>query len=52
MDIELGRGLCHVAALKDITAQRLVVVRGVFLVKIDEPLKFRHDKTLGVNIVV
>ena len=25
MDIELGRGLCHVTALKDITAQRLVV---------------------------
>lgn len=51
MHIELCRGLCHITALKNIAAERLAIIGGILLIKVNKPLEFRHDEALGKNTV-
>ena len=47
MHIELCRGLCHITALKNIAAERLAIIGGILLIKVNELLEFRHDEAIG-----
>ena len=51
MHIELCRSLCHIAAFKNITAERPAIVGGIFIVKVNELFKLGHNEAFGKNAV-